>query len=572
MIMINKIILYNTNNATKEYYFKKNTIIIGTNSSGKTKFFKLIDYILGSSDEDILSTESIEKINFVEIEILKNGTSYFFKRSLNKKSDCFYKYDAKYIPCNLEVYKQEINTLLSKNKNYNETYRTVFNEDISYRIFSFLNKIDSQITSISKSLFSPSHKYIYRYRFLMNFIFNYSNIENIAKIIKEMEKLESKIDNIEKNKLYNKFIQTKLKEIYNILSIDYKENNLLDEKIIDRINNYYNNESEYNFDDYTYYLAKLNSIDNQLKKYEFINQQLEFMNDNHNNTVNLLDQFNRIIENTRYKEYTQDILIEIKKFRDKIDINNLLDLKEIVEQLNKQRNDILNKMNSINAPFTSKNFIDTAKNIELAKKYIEILNSNTETNNDEEKEKIRQLKKEINKLEYSFDNKFLNEFNNDITKTYLNLSNNISCVEKDIKIPNLVLDFEHLKNKLMFVEKYPDSSNKNKFLVKHYDPGSDGRYIIIKVITHLCMFKFLNKHFSGLPVLPVLLIDSLDQAIDDKSINQFINDFIKIALDNKIQTITFCKNEYNINIDDDIEIINFNKESIGGFNPWITKK
>lgn len=571
MITINKIILYNNKNKEKEYNFKKNTIIIGTNSSGKTNFFKLIDYMLGSSDEDLLSTNSIEEINFAEIEIVKNGTSYFFKRSLNKKSDCFYKYDAQYIPCNLDAYKQEINQLLSKNKNYNETYSTVFNEDISYRIFSFLNKIDSQIKSISKSLFSTSHKYIYRHRFLMNFIFNYSNIESIAKIIKEMEKLESKIDNIEKNKLYNEFIQTKLKEIYNILSVEYKENNLLDKKIINRINNYYNNISEYNFDDYTYYLAKLNAIDNQLKEYNFIKQQLMFINNNYNDSINLLEQFNNIIKNSNYKEYTQDISNEIIKFKDKIAINNLLDIKEIVEQLNKQRKDILNKMKSINAPFTSKNFIDTAKNIELAKKYIDILNSNTETNNDELKVKIIKLKKEINRLEYSFDDKLLNEFNNDVTKTYLNLSRNISCVEKDIKIPNLMLDYEHIKNKLMFMEKYPDNSNEKILLAKHYDPGSDGRYVIIRVITHLCMFKFLNKHFSGLPVFPVLLIDSLDQAIDDKSINPFINDFIKIATENNIQTISFYKNKYNIKSNDDIEIINFSQESKGGFNPWISK-
>ena len=143
MIMINKIILYNSNNDTKEYYFKKNTLIIGTNSSGKTNFFKLIDYMLGSSDEDLLSTESIEKINFAEMEIIKDGVSYYFKRSLNKKLDCFYKYDAKYTQCNLDAYKQEINQLLSNNKNYNEIYSTVFNEDISYRAFSFINEIET---------------------------------------------------------------------------------------------------------------------------------------------------------------------------------------------------------------------------------------------------------------------------------------------------------------------------------------------------------------------------------------------------------------------------------------------
>lgn len=567
MIAINKIILYN-NNKTKEYSFKKNTIIIGNNDSGKTIFFNIIDYVLGSSNEYVLTSKSIENINFVEIEILKDDSSYFFRRSLNNKSVCSFKLDKKYIECDLNIYKQQINNLLSTNNNYTNIYNTVFKENFSYRIFSFLNKIDAKITSISISLFSSSVEHKYRNRYLMNFIFNYNNIEKIANKIKQIEKLESEFDDIEKNKLYIEFIQIKLKETYDILSIKYRENNLLDEAIIKKINNYYS-KTQYNFDDYAYYLAKLNAIDNQLKKYEFINQQLEFINNNHNNTINLLDQFNRIIENSRYKEYTQDILSEIKKFKEKIAINNLLDLKQIVKQLNKQRKDILDKMESINAPFTSKNFIDTAKNLELAKKYIEILSSKTELKNDEIKEKIKELKKEINKLEYSFNDDFLNEFNNDLTKTYINLSNNISCVTDDKKRNNLILEFEHLKNILRFVEK--NTNNSDNSLDKIYDPGSDGRYIIIRVITHLCMFKFLNKHFNGLPVFPVLLIDALDHAIDDKSINSFIHDFIKLAMENNIQTISFYKDEHNISINDNIEIINFNKEPSGGFNPWLEK-
>lgn len=567
MIAINKLILYN-NVDIKEYSFKKNTIIIGNNNSGKTKFFKLIDYMLGSSDEDILRTESIENINYVEIEILKNNISYFFKRSLNNKSECSFKYDKEYIKCNLDTYKHQINQLLSINTNYTDIYSTVFNEDISYRAFSFLNKIDSQITSISVNLFSTSSNCIYRYRAIMNFLFNYGNIESIAKKIKKLEELVKQANLVENNKLYIEFIKSNLRKIYDILSIKYKENNLLDEKIIKIINsNYY--ERQYNFDDYAYCLAKLNTIDNQIKKYEFINQQLTFINNNHNNAISLLEQFNRIIENSRYKEYTQDISNEIIKFKEKIVINDLLNIKKIISQLNKQREETINIIDSMNAPFTSNNFIDTAKNLELAKKYIEILNQTKEINNDDIKKQIKELKKEIKELELSFDNKLLNQFNHDITNYYLNLSDKISCVSSDKKKNNLLLEFEHLKNILRFVE--INTSDNNNSLDKIYDPGSDARYIILRIISHLCMFKFIQKHFDGLPVFPILLIDALDHAIDDKSINPFINDFIKIATDNNIQTISFYKNEYNIKSNDDIEIINFNQESKRGFNPWLEK-
>lgn len=574
MIMINKIILYNSNNDTKEYYFKKNTLIIGTNSSGKTNFFKLIDYMLGSSDEDLLSTESIEKINFAEMEIIKDGVSYYFKRSLNKKLDCFYKYDAKYTQCNLDAYKQEINQLLSNNKNYNEIYSTVFNEDISYRAFSFINEIEANNKSISISLFSTSQKHIYRNRVIMNFLFNYDNIKNIANKIKEKEKLENKYEEKETEKRFIEFIKTELKEKYDTLSIKYDNDelkDLLDEKIINKIDNYYNNSSEYNFDDYTYYLAKLNTIDNQLKEYEFINQQLKFMNDKHQNSINLLENFNGIVKNSSYKEYTEDILTEIEKFKDKIAINNLLDIKKIIKQLHKQRKEVINIINIINAPFKNNNFIDTINNIELAKKYIKILKNYKQSDNYNTKKEINKLKKQIKELELLFDDKLLNEFNSDLTETYINLSQDITCIREDKQRNNLMLEFEHLNNKLMFVEKYANNSTENNFVDKLYDPGSDGRYIIIRVITHLCMFKFLNKHFDGLPVFPILLIDGLDHAID-QSINSFIQDFTKIAADNNIQTISFCKDEHNMNINDNIEIINFNKEPSGGFNPWISKK
>ena len=566
MITINKIILYNNENKTKEYSFKKNTIIIGNNDSGKTNFFNLFDFILGSSDNKLFGSNSIKNINYVEIEILKNNISYLFKRSLNKQSECSFKYDKEYIQCNLDTYKQQINQLLSIDNNYIDIYSTVFNENISYRAFSFLNKIDSHITSISENLFSPSLNYLYRYRAIMNFLFNYNNVENIAKKIREIKELDNKSKNIENNKLYFEFIKTKLKEIYDILSIDYKENNLLDEDIIKKISKHYY-EPQYDFDDYTYCLAKLNTIDNQLKKYEFINQQLTFINNNHNNTIRLLDQFNRIIENSSYKEYTQDISNEIIKFKEKIAINDLLDIKKIIKQLNKQRKEVVHIIDSINAPFTSKNFIDTAKNIELAKNYIEILSQKKEINNDKIDKQIKDLKDEIKELELSYDDKLLNEFNNDLKNTYINLSNNISCVSADKNIPNLMLEFDHLKNKLRFVEK----KSENNSVDNYFDPGSDARYIIIKIIAHLCMFKFIKKHFDGLPVFPVLLIDALDHALDDESINPFIHDLFKIASENNIQIISFYKNEYNIKSNDDIEIIKFNQGLIGGFNPWISK-
>ena len=408
----------------------------------------------------------------------------------------------------------------------------------------------------------------------MNFLFNYDNIKNIANKIKEKEKLENKYEEKETEKRFIEFIKKELKEKYDNLSIKYDNDelkDLLDEKIINKIDNYYNNSSEYNFDDYTYYLAKLNTIDNQLKEYEFINQQLKFMNDKHQNSINLLENFNGIVKNSSYKEYTEDILTEIEKFKDKIAINNLLDIKKIIKQLHKQRKEVINIINIINAPFKNNNFIDTINNIELAKKYIKILKNYKQSDNYNTKKEINKLKKQIKELELLFDDKLLNEFNSDLTETYINLSQDITCIREDKQRNNLMLEFEHLNNKLMFVEKYANNSTENNFVDKLYDPGSDGRYIIIRVITHLCMFKFLNKHFDGLPVFPILLIDGLDHAID-QSINSFIQDFTKIAADNNIQTISFCKDEHNMNINDNIEIINFNKEPSGGFNPWISKK
>lgn len=81
------------------------------------------------------------------------------------------------------------------------------------------------------------------------------------------------------------------------------------------------------------------------------------------------------------------------------------------------------------------------------------------------------------------------------------------------------------------------------------------------------MFKYLKDNFEGLPYLPLLVMDSVNQPFESKIFNKFYPHIIEIANKVGIQTIFMSKEEIPGINDSDKIILTEGK----GLNPFHEK-
>ena len=84
MFKICKLRLWNQD-AVKEYNLGTITYIYGSNSVGKTLFAECIDFILGTTEDDILKKDGMENITAIEAFIANNNLNLWVKRDSNAR-------------------------------------------------------------------------------------------------------------------------------------------------------------------------------------------------------------------------------------------------------------------------------------------------------------------------------------------------------------------------------------------------------------------------------------------------------------------------------------------------------
>ena len=108
--------------------------------------------------------------------------------------------------------------------------------------------------------------------------------------------------------------------------------------------------------------------------------------------------------------------------------------------------------------------------------------------------------------------------------------------------------------------------NNEKGEKETYIPGSMAIETAWQILAYMAMFKFLGNNFKGLPILPVILMDAIEQPFVDQNITEFYKLLKKLSEEIVIQLIIFSKN--NSDAFDDADKINLN---IKGLNPFINK-
>ena len=67
------------------------------------------------------------------------------------------------------------------------------------------------------------------------------------------------------------------------------------------------------------------------------------------------------------------------------------------------------------------------------------------------------------------------------------------------------------------------------------------RHNHLQLLVYLCMLEYLHKNFGDFIYLPILVIDSADQAMEDKSFEEIYPTLVAIAKSVGVQTIFISK-------------------------------
>lgn len=567
MFKISKII-FNRNNEQQKYELSQNTFIYGANTVGKTAFTKILEFILASRD-NTLDYQGLENIDSIEA-ILENGNT---KIAIKRTRENYYYYkrnlESEYTRVSSEGYKTHISQILYENlgntgkKNFIEIYKKIFEEEITFRSLSFLNFLEEKGLGDLTAVFTKTRNFNYQIRIadIMDFLFNYKNIEEIYNKKKILEKKEKELKELDKNNKKYEIILKQIDKLFNELGIKIGKNLKESKENFKKFKKELNTQEVKNFD--LNYLTRISfSLLEEIKSYNFMKSQTKHVLERKIKNEKLLENFNSILlETPHYKDYLTTTKQILNKIGTEKIILEALDYNKIIKKLLEEKEKIDKQLEEARAQANRIEFEQFQKKIIILENYFKELRLYEENNLIKIlEEDIKNLRKEIKNLRKNFDQENINKFNKKLTNSYLSSDSRLNHISEDKSINGFSLEFNPLK---VAVGASKVENGKKKI----YTTGSMARQTHIQIMTYLIFLDYLKEEFYGLSYLPLLILDSVDQPLETENFEKIYPQIIKFAEEIGVQTIVLSKTKLNLNKNSS-KIIDITK----GLNKFYKKK
>lgn len=548
-----EIIRFNHADEIQEYKFSEHCFVYGKNTRGKTALTMVIDFILGSSDK--LTYQWLDNIDSVEALLKNELTSLWIKRTINKEG-YFYRRneESDYSEVSADTYKDNICLILTEtpNNRFLEIYNKVYDEHPSFRSFNFLNYIEEKGLGDLSTVFTKAKelKHNIRIRNIMNFFFNFENIEQIYEKELMLDAKNKELDKLSSS--YQEYSRSKLqqKKIFKELQLEYTGKYAADYTTFCKFRNSYLRKAKSNSKDLVYLSQSSFSLAEEIKIYNFMKNQSSNMVDRKERVKRLLSIMSDIVsDDPDYEEYTKFIKDTIETLDEENVILSLTDYNKAIKQIEKEKRKLDNQIEFLKASSEKLSYEDAMKKVGLLEHIFVVLQEEVdiERYNDLSQE-VENLKKEIKELKSSFDQKKINDFNKRLTEVYLESGLEIQHLQDDIKEEGFALEFDPFR--LCLSAKHKKGDNIVNFM-----PGSMARQTHIQILVYLTMFEYLNKNFNGFIYMPLLVIDSANQPMGVDSFEKVYPVLVKMADQVGIQTIFMSKDKISgINDNDFIDI------------------
>lgn len=548
MFKIEELNLFDFENRSYTYAFSQGVnYFIGANNTGKTEFYKFIDFMFGSG-MDIRKYEwyrgSIQKAT---MKIIVREKRYWITRTENPEENYFKMDGDVETECiGLLEYKEKLNEIFAYDEVSLRKMRDFVEENMSYRVFTMFNFLGEKRQGLIRDFLDKCHdiKYSVKLAPVLNYIFN-DNVEKIAEIKKQIEELKEKIKGLEvRNNSFN-FARNQInsnllkinssivfnghngteirEEISKIMKMDMEQPKKL-KTSLSELEVIYSNLSE------------------QIKVYEHtIHNYRQNEKDNENRKL-LLSNLYRLIENEPSMEYLVKPLSElIKELDGSIAFGKYMISDETIVELKRQREQVVTEMKKQNSKFRCYSLEEKSKAIALIQAYLqeEIKDVSVELN--ECRQTLTHLKSKLQELQNSDNSNKIAEYSKLVTKLYESGKENSEIIKTDIGRRDFKIVYLKRGNILQPVENTLEKSGENNNLYL----GSMARHTLMQLSGYLAFMNILIKG-NQCPIIPLLVIDHLSKTFSDdnkKSVGKIIEAFYDDISKDDVQIFMFDDKE-----------------------------
>jgi len=545
-------IQFNSNGDTQIYVFSAHAFVYGLNTVGKTALTKAIDFVLGSSDG--LTYQGLDNIDSIEAHLTNDLTNLWIKRTI--AGDFFYKRtsDSQYSEVSSDVYKDNICLIITPTPNTHliNVYSKVFDEKPTFRSFNFLNYIEEKGLGDLSVVFTKARelKHQIRIRNIMNFFFNYENIEQIYEKELRLEQAEKELSDLSKD--YQEYERSvfQAKELFKDLQLPYSTDFQKNQQTFLQFKTTYTRKAKSNSKDLVYLSKASFSLAEEIKLYTFMKNQSVNMVDRKERIKRLLAIIGTITDtHPEYAEYTQIIASTVEEIEDENVILSLTDYNKAIKDIEfeKERLDI--QIEQIRGQASELTYEAAMKKVGLLEHIFTVLSReiNSEKLYSLQAETAK-LKKEIKELKADFNQTKIKKFNEQLTDLYLKSGIDVKHLVEDQQDTNFSLDFDPFRLCL-----FATHTEQNQFA--RFMPGSMTRQTHLQMLIYLNMFRYLNDNFPDFIYLPLLVIDSANQPMGIDIFREVYPTIISVADAIGIQTIFMSKDRIDgISADDFIDI------------------
>ena len=523
----------------KEYSFSDTAYVYGHNNVGKTALIKVIDYVLGSSNP--LSHAGLDNIEAIGAYLVNEKTELWVKRTI--QGEYYYKRTeaSEYTLISADTYKDVICELITDNPDDKaiKVYQKVFEENPTYRSFTFLNFVDEIGQGDLGTIFTRGKemRHLVRIRNIMDFFFNYENIEKLYEKRIELDAVESKLREYnEKISQYNSS-KNRIKKLFTDLGLQYSDDMQENYRGFKSFQEDFSRKTSRPNNDLVYLTRASHSLSEELKLYSYLKNQSQEAGSRKARTERLLSTLQSIIaENGEYEEEVSFITGAIEEIQKDRLILSLADYETSILKINEQKNIIDAKIGLLRSQAAELDYDRTLKIIALLEDHFKIVKSTVDISRVTQlADQAKELRKEVKDLKNSYSQKGIKEFDSRLTELYLESSvQNVPYLNDDRKEEQFSLSFDPFSQMLV-------AKHKTGELFESYTPGSMARHNHLQLLVYLCMLEYLHKNFGNFIYLPVLIIDSADQPMEDISFEEIYPSLVEVAQSIGVQTIFISK-------------------------------
>lgn len=574
MFKIAKLTLYGEDNKQYDYLFHEGiNFFVGANSTGKTEFYKFIDYMFGSSSDIVSNEWNNGTLLKASMEIEYDGRKYRLTRTTHTEENYFMEYgDTESEGISLEEYKDRLSDVFSHNEDALREMRDFTEENLSYRTFTMFNFLGEQGQGITRDFLDKCRdiKYSVKLNPILNYIFN-DNLKEIEKIKKQIDTLKEKIKEYELqqeryssncNQINNNLLKLNIDTIYNGHNAD-EIRRLVDEKAC-RI--------DYSVEKVKNTMGELeviySNLSEQIKVYETTVSNYKQMAKENENRRKLLINLQTLVEEDSSLEYLVNPLNNLlKEVENCISFSKYVISDGTIGELRKQRERIKTEMTLQDSKYKCYSLETKTKAATLIRAYLDmdikdILGELTDC-----KRNLDDLRKKLLKLQSEDNSSKIQAFTRDINDIYKSGETQSSFVRCDVE-KGIKIEYSKRGNILQTVK--PDRLSLDD--TQKANLGSMARHTLIQLCGYTAFMKLFIED-PKYPIIPLLVIDHISKPFSDensKAIGSILNCFLEHVGKKNAQIILFDDRR-----PEDLGITNVVEQKLvvgdkSGFNPFYT--